>query len=345
MEVPTVTFQQLLYVVEISRCGSINKAAQNLFLSQSSISSAIKELETELGIRFFNRTNRGVEFTQAGREFLSYATTLLDQKRHIENIYKASKHDSPLHFSVSTQRYPFAEDAFIRLLRKIDASQIYFKIKETGMDVVIEDVNKRQADIGVIFLSNMNEKIIRRVLKSKNIELHEIAVIRPCAFVRRGHPLTKKATVSPDDLSQYTYLAFESDLGVSPEFSEEINLLSFQRPPRVVTVNDRAAAIGIISSTDAVTTGSGLLMDGLVDERAVSIPLETEDRMQLIWIKSRSSKLSREGHLFLEYLKQAVEDSLAYTEKIRRQLREEAAAESPATPPAAEIAAEKEEES
>ena len=67
--------------------------------------------------------------------------------------------------------------------------------------------------------------------------------------------------------------------------------------------------------------------------------------MQLIWIKSRSSKLSREGHLFLEYLKQAVEDSLAYTEKIRRQLREEAAAESPATPPAAEIAAEKEEES
>ena len=314
-----MTFQQLLYVVEISRCGSINKAAQNLFLSQSSISSAIKELETELGIRFFNRTNRGVEFTQAGREFLSYATTLLEQKRHIENIYKSSRHDSPLHFSVSTQRYPFSEDAFIRLLQKVSSPQIYFKIKEAGMDVVIEDVNKRQSDIGVIFLSNMNEKIIQRVLKSKNIEYHEIATIQPCAFMRRKHPLTSRASVSPSELSQYPYLVFESELGVSPEFSEEVNLLAFQRPSRVITVNDRAAAIGILSSTDAVTTGSGLLADGLMDSRTISIPLETEDRMRLIWIKSRSTKLSQEGHLFLAYLKEAVTDSVAYTERVRQQ--------------------------
>lgn len=82
-----MTFQQLTYVVEISKCGSINKAAHKLFLSQSGISTAVRELEEELGIRFFVRSNRGVEFTPAGKEFLGYAVSLLEQKQRIERLY------------------------------------------------------------------------------------------------------------------------------------------------------------------------------------------------------------------------------------------------------------------
>ena len=76
-----MNFQQLNYVVEISKCGSINKAANKLFLSQSGISTAIRELEEELGIQFFVRSNRGVEFTPDGREFLGYAASLLEPLR------------------------------------------------------------------------------------------------------------------------------------------------------------------------------------------------------------------------------------------------------------------------
>ena len=114
-----MTFQQLTYVVEISKCGSINKAAHKLFLSQSGISTAVRELEEELGIKFFVRSNRGVEFTPEGKEFLGYAVSLLEQKQRIESLYGESRSTiAPVHFSVSTQRYPFTEDAFLEMLQQ-----------------------------------------------------------------------------------------------------------------------------------------------------------------------------------------------------------------------------------
>ena len=136
-----MTFQQLEYIVEISKCGSINKAAQKLFLSQSGISTAVRELENELGIRVLARSNRGVEFTPEGKEFLSYAVSLLEQKRGIESLYgEARNAAAPVRFSVSCQRYPFAVDAFLRLLRISGENRFRFGLRETGMDGVIDDV-------------------------------------------------------------------------------------------------------------------------------------------------------------------------------------------------------------
>ena len=130
-----MTFQQLEYIVEISKCGSINKAAQKLFLSQSGISTAVRELENELGIRVLARSNRGVEFTPEGKEFLSYAVSLLEQKRGIESLYgEARNAAAPVRFSVSCQRYPFAVDAFLRLLRIAGENRFRFGLRETGMD-------------------------------------------------------------------------------------------------------------------------------------------------------------------------------------------------------------------
>ena len=136
-----MTFQQLEHIVEISKCGSINKAAQKLFLSQSGISTAVRELENELGIRVLARSNRGVEFTPEGKEFLSYAVSLLEQKRGIESLYgEARNAAAPVRFSVSCQRYPFAVDAFLRLLRIAGENRFRFGLRETGMDGVIDDV-------------------------------------------------------------------------------------------------------------------------------------------------------------------------------------------------------------
>ena len=148
-----MTFQQLTYVVEISKCGSINKAAQKLFLSQSGISTAVRELENELGIRVLARSNRGVEFTPEGKEFLGYAVSLLEQKQRIESLYGESRSTiAPVHFSVSTQRYPFTEDAFLEMLQQNQENRYQYTLKETSMDGVIDDVYDHRADIGVIFL-------------------------------------------------------------------------------------------------------------------------------------------------------------------------------------------------
>ena len=188
-----MTFQQLTYVVEISKCGSINKAANKLFLSQSGISAAIRELEEELGIQFFVRSNRGVEFTPDGREFLGYAVSLLEQKRWIETRYGEARNAAPAtHLSISSQRYPFTEDAFIELLQSPETSRYQFSIREVDMDAVIDDVYDRRADIGVICLTELTEKMIFRYLDSRTLVFHEIAVVAPCVYVRRGHPLAER---------------------------------------------------------------------------------------------------------------------------------------------------------
>ena len=199
-----MTFQQLTYVVEIFKCGSINKAAHKLVLSQSGISTAVRELEEELGIQFFVRSNRGVEFTPEGEEFLSYAISLLEQKRRIEQLYGEGRNAAaPVRFSVSTQRYPFTEDAFLRLLRDGADSRYRYAIKETGMDAVIEDVYDHRSDIGVIFLTDLTEKMIRRLLDARDLEFHEIAAVPPCIYVRKEHPLAGLDAVREDDLEGF----------------------------------------------------------------------------------------------------------------------------------------------
>ena len=254
-----MTFQQLTYVVEISKCGSINKAAHKLFLSQSGISTAVRELEEELGIQFFVRSNRGVEFTPEGKEFLSYAVSLLEQKNRLESLYSEARNTSaPDRFSVSTQRFPFTEDAFLRLLSHTEENRFNYSIKETGLDAVIDDVYDHRADIGVIFLTDLTEKIICHLLDSRKLEFYEIAAVPPCIYVRKDHPLTKQTVIKDTDLEGYPYVSFEHDQGVATDFSEEYQLVSLKKPSKCISVNNRTTIMNVLAQSDAFTTGSGL---------------------------------------------------------------------------------------
>ena len=316
-----MTFQQLTYVVEISKCGSINKAAHKLFLSQSGISTAVRELEEELGIRFFTRSNRGVEFTPEGKEFLSYAVSLLEQKQRIESLYgESSNTAAPTRFSVSTQRYPFTEDAFLRMLQCTQDNRYCFSIREAGMDAVIDDVYDHRADIGVIFLTELTEKIIRRLLDARELDFHEIASVSPCIYVRKGHPLANRDGVSEEDLAGYPYVSFEHSQGVGTDFSEEYQILSIKKPAQQISVNNRATMMNVLANTDAYTTGSGLLVERLTSQAVVTIPLSGKTCIRLGWIRPRSSKLTPQAAQFVGILDQSIAESIAFTDRVHQSL-------------------------
>lgn len=318
-----MTFQQLTYVVEISRCGSINKAAHKLFLSQSGISTAVRELEEELGIQFFVRSNRGVEFTPEGKEFLSYAVSLLEQKQRIERLYgEARDNAAPTRFSVSTQRYPFTEDAFLRMLRTVEDNSYCYAIKETGMDAVIEDVYDHRADIGVIFLTELTEKMIRRLLDARELDFHEVAAVSPCIYVRKGHPLAELDAVTEQDLEGYPYVSFEHVQGVAADFSEEYQIMSMKRPDRCINVNNRATMMNVLAQTDAFTTGSGLLVENFISQAVVTVPLADKSSIRIGWIIPRSCKLSAQVEQFVRLLEQSVADSIQFTERLHQSLAE-----------------------
>lgn len=316
-----MTFQQLEYIVEISKCGSINKAAQKLFLSQSGISTAVRELEEELGIQFFVRSNRGVEFTPEGKEFLSYAVSLLDQKQRIESLYGEARNTAaPVRFSVSTQRYPFTEDAFLRMLQATEENRFVFATREAAMDAVIDDVYDHRADIGVIFLSELTEKIILRLLDSRGLEFHEIAAIPPCIYVRKGHPLLELDAVTEADLAGYPYVSFEHEPGVAADFSEEYQIVSLKKPAKCICVNNRSTMMNVLALSDAFTTGSGLLVESISTPSVVSVPLFEKSCIRIGWIIPKNSKLTPQVEQFVDLLERSVVDSVRYTESLHQSL-------------------------
>lgn len=308
-----MTLQQLGYIVEISQCGSISKAARKLFLSQSGISASVRALEEELGIRFFDRSNRGVEFTPEGKEFLSYAESLLEQKARIEGLYRESRSAAPARLSVSTQRYPFTEDAFLRLLQRTEEPRYRFSIKETGLDTVVNDVADRRADIGVIFLTDFTEKLVRRMMAARDVAFHDLAAVPPCVYVRRGHPLTSRESIAEEALTGYPCVSFEHAQGEAADFSEEYRIIAFDRPDRTISVSNRTTAMNVLASTDAFTTGSGLLVRELADPRVVSIPLEGRTSIRLGWIYPRYARLTPMAERFVALLEESVAESVAFT--------------------------------
>ena len=316
-----MTFQQLTYVVEISKCGSINKAAHKLHLSQSGISSAVRELEEELGIQFFRRSNRGVEFTPEGKEFLSYAVSLLEQKQRIEGLYGQNRNAAaPERFSVSTQRYPFTEDAFLRMLQATQESRFRFSLKETGMDAVIDDVYDHRSDIGVIFLTELTEKMIRRLLDARELVFHEIASVDPCIYVRKDHPLAGRESVSEEDVEGYPYVSFEHAQGVAADFSEEYPEMSLRRPDRWIHVNNRATMMNVLAGTDAYTTGSGLLVENFISQAVVTVPLVGKSPVHIGWIVPRGARLSHRAEQFIRLLEDSVADSIQFTARLHRSM-------------------------
>ena len=319
-----MNFQQLNYVVEISKCGSINKAANKLFLSQSGISTAIRELEEELGIQFFVRSNRGVEFTPDGREFLGYAASLLEQKQWIETRYGEARNAAPAtYLSVSSQRYPFTEDAFIELLQSPEANRYQFSIREVDMDAVIDDVYDHRADIGVICLTELTEKIIFRFLDSRALVFREIAEVDPCVYVRRGHPLAERPAVKEADLAGYPYVSFEREQGVAVDFSEEYRMLSLKKPARQIRVNSRSAMLRVLSYTDGFTTGSGLITKSGGYRKLITLPLAEKSGIRIGWIALRSVKLSAQAERFLKLLEKNILESIQFTNEARQSRKEE----------------------
>lgn len=302
-----MTFNQLSFIVEIARCGSINKAAENLFISQSNISNSVKELENELDIRIFDRTNRGVQLTEKGKEFLAFIKPILEQKEKVEKFYSNKVFEPLISFNVSSQRYPFTVDAFIKFVNSINSDKYNLCIKETDMYKVIEDVYNNKSDIGIIFISEMTENYIKKVLKSKNIEFNKIVAIKPRVFLRKEHPFSDRKTIDVNELYEYPYVRFGQENGISLDFSEEISLIDFKESKKIIQIHDRATAYNIIANTDAFSIGTGIIPQGFGDERIITIPINNNQSfMTLGWISLRSKKISTEVEMFLDCLKTSI---------------------------------------
>ena len=293
-----MTLQQLKYVIEIADSSSMNEAAKKLFISQPSLSGAVKELETELGFDIFLRSNRGILLTPEGEEFLGYARQVIDQYTVLSDHYieKKKKHK----FSVSMQHYSFAVKAFVEVVKQYGMDSFEFAVHETRTMEVIENVRDFKSELGVLYVNDFNQKVLKKILSSNNLEFHELFACNTFVYIWNQHPLAKKKKISMEELREYPVLAFDQGKNGSLFLSEE--LLSTYDYSRIINANDRATMLNLMVGLNAYTLCSGIISEELNGDSYVAIPLKESEKMRIGYIKRKNFSLSEIGKLYIDEL-------------------------------------------
>lgn len=298
-----MTLQQLRYVIAVSEAGSVSEAARRLFVSQPSLTNAVKELEKELGISIFIRTNKGISLSKEGEIFLGYARQITEQVHLVEERYVrggAGKQQ----FCVSTQHYSFAVNAFVDLIKEYGRQEYDFSLRETQTYEIIDDVARMRSEIGVLYLNDFNAPALNKILRAESLVFHELFTARPHVFVSSRHPLAGREKVTMEELKPYPYLSFEQGEHNSFYYSEEI--FSSVNRPKNIRVRDRATLFNLLIGLNGYTVCSGIIDSELNGPDIVSVPLDEEGDMQIGFITHKNCVLSRLGTAYTDALKRHV---------------------------------------
>ena len=298
-----MTLQQLKYVTTIANIGSISEAAKRLFVSQPSLTKAIKELEKEMGITIFDRTNKGITVSKEGERFLGYARQVLEQAALLEEQYK-SQSGGKKQFSVSTQHYSFAVNAFVELLKGAEIDQYDVSLRETQTYEIIDDVAHMKSEIGLLYYNDFNRPVLEKLIHTNELTFTELFTAHPHIFIGKTHPLAHKEVVSMDELEEYPYISFEQGDHNSFYFSEEI--FSTVVRPKHIRVRDRASFFSLLLGLDGYTVSSGVIDKEVNGENIISVPLAEEGLMHIGYITNNKMQRSRLGQEYIHALEQYV---------------------------------------
>lgn len=295
--------QQLEYLEKIVEAGSINEAARRLFLTQPSLSNAVKELENEMGIQIFQRSSGGISLTAEGREFMTYSKQILDQVNLMNERYKNGQQRKQS-FSVSAQHYAFVVHAFVELIKSVNANEYQFTLRETETQNIFNDLAQFKSELGILYTNGFNQKIMQRLFKENNLVFTPLFVAKPHIFVSRYNPLTSKSSVNLSDLEDFPYLSYEQGEVNSFYFSEEI--LSTLSHKKSIKVSDRATIFNLMVGLNGYTISSGIISSKLNDDKIVAIPLNVDDDITMGWLKHRQVELSPLAERYLTMLKEHI---------------------------------------
>ncbi|CCW42308.1 TPA: LysR family transcriptional regulator [Streptococcus agalactiae] len=295
--------QQLQYVIKIVETGSMNEAAKQLYITQPSLSNAVRNLETEMGIQIFIRNPKGITLTKDGMEFLSYARQILEQTALLEERYKGDNTSREL-FSVSSQHYAFVVNAFVALFNGTDMTQYELFLRETRTWEIIDDVKNFRSEIGVLFLNSYNRDVLTKLFDDNSLIPTTLFTTTPHIFVSKSNPLANRKKLSMKDLEDYPYLSYDQGLHNSFYFSEE--MMSQIPHPKSIVVSDRATLFNLMIGLDGYTVATGILNSKLNGDEIVAIPLDVDDVIDIVYIRHDKVNLSKMGQKFIDYLLEEV---------------------------------------
>lgn len=298
-----MTLQQLRYAAMAAEKGTLTEAAKELYISQPSLTKGIKELEKEIGIHIFERTNKGIKLSKEGEEFLAYARQVLEQADILEERY-SHRSNVKQEFCVSTQHYSFAVNAFVDLIKEYGKEKYDFSLRETQTYEIIEDVAGMKSEIGILYMNSFNESVLNKIIKAHDLEFTELFRAKPHIFISSKNPLAQKNSVTMEELKPYPYLSFEQGEHNAFYYSEEI--FSMIERPKNIRVRDRATLFNLLIGLNGYTICSGVIDKELNGKDIIAVPLSEEGNMRVGIVTHKKSHLSTLGKAYVEALEKYI---------------------------------------
>lgn len=296
-----MTLTQLKYVITVAGSHSLNDAAKALYISQPSLSAAIRTLEQEIGFDIFIRSKNGITLTVKGTEFLGYAKSVMEQYALLDAKF-ISQAQIKKQFSVSMQHYTFAVDAFARMIKCYGMDEYEFEVHETKTYEVIEDVKNRKSEIGILYLSDYNKNVLARIFAESGLVFEALFECGIYVYMWKGHPLADRKEISLEELEEYPCLVFSQGDHNSFYFSEEI--LSTYQYKRLIRASDRATLLNLMVGINGYTLCSGIICEELNGSGYCAVKLKADEKMTIGYISRKAAVISEVGQRYLEILSQ-----------------------------------------
>lgn len=293
-----MNIQQMKYVVAVANNGSFREAAKKMFITQPSLSNGIRELEEEIGVSLFIRTNKGASLTEEGLVFLEHAEKVLTQMEMLENRYQEVTTSE--RFSISSQHYDFLGVVMGNVIKQFKEQYKNFRVFETTTLKVIEDVKSYHSELGIIYLNHQNQSGIERYLEQANLTYDVVGSFKTHIFVSNDHPLAKMSEISLEQLCCYPQVRFTQEGSNFAYFSED--LIENQEQETVIYTNDRGTLMNLLVETDAYASGSGVVT-GFTKKEIRLIPLADSPNNKICVLYQKNKSISQIGHYFIQELK------------------------------------------
>ena len=296
-----MTLQQLKYAVTVAECGTISAAAEKLFISQPSLTTAIRELESEMGVTIFSRTNRGVIVSREGEEFLGYARQILSQAQLLQERF-SGREQGEKRFAVSSQHFNFTVLAFSRLVQNFRGPRYSFHFRETTTYEVLEDVSQLRSEVGILALNEDNERFLRRMFGKLGLEFTELKRVQAELFVSAEHPLAGRRFVTVEDVSPYPCITFEQGEHNGQFFFEGLSAVAAQSH-KTICVRERATEYQLLRALNGFSPDVGV--SAMYREEFVSLPLEPKQFHTIGYILCRDVTPSPMTLEYIQALREA----------------------------------------
>ena len=292
-----MTLTQLRYAITVAGASSMNEAARSLFISQPSLSTAIRELEDEIGVVLFRRTNRGISLTPEGDEFMGYARQVVEQYELMESKY-ISKVAPKKRFSVSMQHYTFAVNAFVEMVKQFGMDKYEFSVSETRTYDIIENVKNFKSEIGILYINEFNRNVLTKLFHEFDLEFHPLLECSIYVYMWKGHPLAKRSEISLEELDEYPCLSFDQGKNNSFYFAEEV--LSTYEYKRLIKATDRATLLKLMVGLNAYTLCCGIICEKLNGTDYCAVKLKSDEKMTIGYLVRKGVAISPLGQKYLE---------------------------------------------